>query len=67
MTAPVLKQFSQGLDGNPGGNLADSMMFHGRHLNPLIFNGLDGANWRLEDYVKRGGYEALRKILSTGM
>jgi NADH-quinone oxidoreductase subunit F len=29
--------------------------------------GLDGNNWRLGDYVKRGGYEALRKILTTGM
>jgi NADH-quinone oxidoreductase subunit F len=28
---------------------------------------LDGNNWRLADYVKRGGYEALRKILTTGM
>lgn len=28
---------------------------------------VDGANWRLADYVKRGGYEALRKILTTGM
>ncbi|HEU0229060.1 MAG TPA: NADH-quinone oxidoreductase subunit NuoF [Burkholderiaceae bacterium] len=67
MTAPLLSQFSQGLDGAPGGDLSNSMMFHGRHINPLIFDGLDGDNWRLEDYVKRGGYEALRKILSTGM
>ncbi|MCC6379183.1 MAG: NADH-quinone oxidoreductase subunit NuoF [Burkholderiales bacterium] len=26
--------------------------------------GLDGRNWRLDDYVKRGGYEALKKILA---
>jgi len=26
--------------------------------------GLTGDNWRLADYVKRGGYEALRKILA---
>ncbi|MBU4611231.1 NADH-quinone oxidoreductase subunit NuoF [Achromobacter sp. GG226] len=29
--------------------------------------GLDGSNWHLQDYVARGGYEALRKILTTGM
>jgi len=40
---------------------------HGRHINPLILAGLDGDNWRLADYEKRGGYEALRKILSTGI
>ena len=38
---------------------------HDRHLNPLIVAGLDGKNWRLADYEKRGGYEALKKILST--
>jgi NADH-quinone oxidoreductase subunit F len=41
--------------------------FHGRHINPQIMAGLDGANWGLDDYVKRGGYAALKKILSTGM
>ncbi len=30
----------------------------------IILAGLDGENWRLEDYVKRGGYSALKKILS---
>jgi len=40
---------------------------HGRHINPLILAGLDGNNWRLADYEKRGGYEALKKILSTGI
>ena len=38
---------------------------HDRHLNPLIVAGLDGKNWRLADYEKRGGYEALKKILNT--
>jgi NADH-quinone oxidoreductase subunit F len=37
--------------------------FHGRHINPQIFAGLDGTNWRLQDYLARGGYQALRKIL----
>jgi NADH-quinone oxidoreductase subunit F len=41
--------------------------FHGRHINPQIMAGLDGKNWGLDDYVKRGGYVALKKILSTGM
>ncbi len=30
----------------------------------VLMAGLDGRNWRLDDYVKRGGYEALRKILA---
>ena len=30
----------------------------------IILAGLDGNNWRLADYVKRGGYSALKKILA---
>ena len=68
MSAPgLLQQFSQGLTPNPGTELSRSMIFHDRHINPQIVAGLDGTNWGLEDYVKRGGYEALRKILTTGM
>ena len=37
--------------------------FHGRHIEPQIYKDLDGTNWRLKDYVARGGYAALRKIL----
>jgi NADH-quinone oxidoreductase subunit F len=37
---------------------------HDRHLQPQIMTGLNGDNWRLDEYVKRGGYEALRKILT---
>ena len=37
--------------------------FHGRHIEPQIMAGLDGSNWRLKDYVARGGYQALRKVL----
>jgi NADH-quinone oxidoreductase subunit F len=37
--------------------------FHGRHINPQIYAGLDGTNWRLKDYEARDGYQALRKIL----
>ncbi|OZI74055.1 NADH-quinone oxidoreductase subunit NuoF [Bordetella genomosp. 12] len=68
MNAPELfKQLGTGLTVDPGADLSTSMIFHGRHLGPQILDGLDGANWHLEDYVKRGGYEALRKILTTGM
>jgi NADH-quinone oxidoreductase subunit F len=30
----------------------------------LILKDLDGDNWRLDDYVKRGGYSALKKLLA---
>ena len=30
----------------------------------VLLAGLTGDNWRLDDYVKRGGYEALKKILA---
>ena len=30
----------------------------------IIMAGLNGRNWRLADYVARGGYEALKKILA---
>ena len=37
--------------------------FHGRHINPQIYDGLNGSNWSLNDYVSRGGYQALRTVL----
>jgi NADH-quinone oxidoreductase subunit F len=37
--------------------------FHGRHISPQIYAGIDGNNWGLKDYEARGGYAALRKIL----
>jgi len=40
---------------------------HDRHVQPLILAGLDGSNWQLADYVKRGGYSALRRILTEGI
>jgi NADH-quinone oxidoreductase subunit F len=39
--------------------------FHDRHIGPQIYAGLNGSNWRLADYVARGGYSALKKILAT--
>ena len=41
----------------------DMTCFHGRHLDTKIYADLNGSNWHLEDYVARGGYQALRKIL----
>ena len=29
----------------------------------ILMAGLDGTNWRLADYEKRGGYGALKKLL----
>ena len=40
--------------------------FHGRHIGPQIYAGLDGRNWALKDYEARGGYQALRKVLTGG-
>lgn len=40
---------------------------HGRHINPVILAGLDGNNWDLKGYEARGGYKALRKILTEGI
>ncbi len=37
--------------------------FHGRHIKPQIYADLNGSNWRLQDYLSRGGYQALKKIL----
>ena len=35
-------------------------------INPVLTKGWNGdAGWRLEHYVKRGGYEALKKVLSN--
>lgn len=39
--------------------------FHGRHINPQIYAGLDGSNWSIKEYEARGGYQALRKILGA--
>jgi len=30
----------------------------------VLLAGLNGRNWRLADYVERGGYEALKKIIA---
>ncbi|MEX8505044.1 NADH-quinone oxidoreductase subunit NuoF [Leptothrix ochracea] len=38
--------------------------FHDRHIQPQIYTGLNGRNWRLKDYEARGGYQAVRKVLA---
>ena len=43
---------------------AEETCFHGRHMGPQILADLNGKNWHLQDYVSRGGYQALRKILA---
>ncbi|MBP6241463.1 MAG: NADH-quinone oxidoreductase subunit NuoF [Hydromonas sp.] len=37
---------------------------HNRHIDPVILAGLNGKNWGLDDYVARGGYSVLKKILA---
>ncbi len=42
--------------------------FHGRHIQPQIYAGLSSPDgWRLEDYERRDGYRALRRILEEGL
>ncbi len=43
--------------------------FTGEIFGPdaILLKGLDGLNWRLKDYEARGGYQALRKILSENI
>ncbi|HEX2827890.1 MAG TPA: NADH-quinone oxidoreductase subunit NuoF [Burkholderiales bacterium] len=43
--------------------------FAGEIFGPdaILMKGLNGLNWRLKDYESRGGYQALKKILSEGM
>jgi len=66
LTAPAfLAQFSQGLQPLPNGDVQRSMALHGRHINPQIMADVNGENWSLQDYVARGGYEALRKVLTA--
>ena len=33
----------------------------------ILMKGLNGVNWKLADYESRGGYQALRKILTEGL
>lgn len=40
---------------------------HNKHINPLIFSKLNGKNWHLNDYIKRGGYQSLKKILKKNI
>ena len=54
MMLPDLSKFQAG---------GQETCFHGRHIDPQILAGLDGSNWRLNDYEARGGYRALKKIL----
>ncbi len=44
--------------------MTEQTCFHGCHIDPIILAGLDGTNWRLKDYEARGGYKALRKVLT---
>ena len=54
------------LDLSPFQASGTETCFHGRHIGAQIYAGLDGRNWRLADYVSRGGYAALRKVLAGG-
>jgi NADH-quinone oxidoreductase subunit F len=38
---------------------------HQRHIQPLILANLTGDNWRLQDYIARGGYAQLKRIVQN--
>ncbi len=59
------KQFSYKSESDFYHDSEYSLCLHGRHISPKILSGINGLNWKIVDYVKRGGYEALRKILSN--
>ena len=40
---------------------------HGRHTEPVLFRELTGDNWTLADYMTRGGYGQIRRILNGRM
>lgn len=61
-----LNKYSNALVPDPSNDFSNSMALHGRHIKPQILADLNGENWHIGDYIKRGGYEALRKVL-TGM
>jgi NADH-quinone oxidoreductase subunit F len=48
---------------------APSLPFSPEAYGPdaVLLKGLNGLNWRLDDYRTRGGYEALRKVLTEKM
>ena len=47
---------------------AQETCFHGRHINPQIYAGLNSPDgWRLKDYEARDGYKALKKIIAEKM
>ena len=58
-----LDKYSQGLIANPGNDLSTSMALHGRHIQPQILDGLNGANWQLDEYVKWYGEKRIKLSL----
>ena len=38
---------------------------HQRHIQPLILANLTGDNWHLQDYIARGGYAQLKRIVQN--
>ncbi|AGF48488.1 NADH dehydrogenase I subunit F [Candidatus Kinetoplastibacterium oncopeltii TCC290E] len=65
IASDFLKNFDNGLTPYLGKDASSSTCLHERHISPKIFNGINGKNWRLHDYMNRGGYKALEKILKN--
>ncbi|WBF65324.1 MAG: NADH-quinone oxidoreductase subunit NuoF [Candidatus Kinetoplastibacterium crithidii] len=61
-------KFDDGLKPYPIDTIESrSTCFHGRHISPQIFAGINGYNWRIEDYLTRNGYDSIKKIIQSKM
>lgn len=59
----IIEKYAGGLKKLPTGDVNNSLIFHDRHIKPVILAGLDGDNWGIEGYRARGGYSSLSKLL----
>ena len=62
LSAAVERDGSAPLEGRSAMNAPSEFLDYGP--DAVLMAGLNGRNWRLDDYVQRGGYDALKKILA---
>ncbi|AWD32591.1 NADH-quinone oxidoreductase subunit F [Candidatus Kinetoplastibacterium sorsogonicusi] len=52
---------------NISDDVTNSMCLHNRHISPQIMANLDGYNWKINDYINRDGYIALKNIIKNNI